>query len=173
MVAVDGGAAVPGFGPVRRLRVLAEAGRYPMTAERTLAAPFGPVWSVAADLEGELPYLIGGLRSFTLDGGLGGDGTGTALAVGVLGHRERFDVVLRPGWCLMQSRAVVGGMAAEPGPDGTVRFALFGGLRLPVLAPAARALPGRARRRAETLLDRLEHRVRLRPAGGSGDGPQF
>lgn len=148
--------AESGFGPVRRLRVLAEAGRHPMVAERVLAAPFGPVWAVAADLEGELPGLIGGLRSFTVTPG--GERS-SAVAVSVLGHRERFEVVLRPGWCLMQSRSVVGGMAAEPLPDGTVRFALFGGLRLPLLGPASRAFPRRARRRAETLMDRLERRV--------------
>ncbi|RKE22838.1 hypothetical protein [Streptomyces sp. TLI_171] len=155
-----------GFGPVRRLRVLAEAGGYPMVAERVLAAPFDRVWPVAADLEGELPLLIGGLRSFRMEAGPGGGDRSGAVAVSALGYRERFEVVLRPGWCLMQSRAVVGGMAAEALADGRVRFALFGGVRLPVVGPITRRLPGRARRRAELLMDRLERRV-CGPAGAS------
>jgi len=40
------------------------------------------------------------------------------------------DVTLRPGWCLMQSRFVIGGMAAVPQGPGTL-FAGCGGLRLP------------------------------------------
>jgi hypothetical protein len=85
----------------------------------------------------------------------------TARARGRLGQRARFDVVLRPGWCVMQSRFLIGGMAAVPEADGT-RFAFLGGLRLPgmrlldpVLCPAARPLALRPIRR-------LEHRLRAR-----------
>lgn len=46
----------------------------------------------------------------------------TASARGRLGQRARFDVVLRPGWCVMQSRFLIGGMAAAPDGENT-RFA--------------------------------------------------
>jgi hypothetical protein len=79
----------------------------------------------------------------------------TARARGRLGQRARFDVVLRPGRCLMQSRFLIGGMAAAPEGEGT-RFAFLGGLRLPgiplpdpVRRPGALARPIR----------RLEHRL--------------
>jgi hypothetical protein len=53
-----------------------------------------------------------------------------AEARGLFGNRGAFHVVLEPGWCLMQSRLVVGGMAAAPDGEGT-RFAACGGLRFP------------------------------------------
>lgn len=56
--------------------------------------------------------------------------------MGTLGQRARFDVVLRPGWCLMRSRFVLGAMAAVPDPAGGTRFAALGGFRLPGMRPA-------------------------------------
>lgn len=59
------------------------------------------------------------------------------------GLRAPFDLVLRPGWCLMQSRLLVFGMAAVPDGDVT-RFAYMAGFRLPgmrvVGPPAGRML---------------------------------
>ena len=67
-------------------------------------------------------------------------------------------MVLRPGWCVMQSRFLIGAMAAAPDGDGT-RFAFLGGLRFPgirlldaVLRPAAQPLALRP-------ITRLEHRL--------------
>lgn len=165
--------------PVRRLRVLAAAGTArPLFAERRLAAGFDEVWSVAGDLSGELPGLIGGLRSFDVGPGpgpgpgAGGDGGGTGggdrlvgLAVSVLGHRERFDIVLRSGWCLMQSKVLLGGMAAVPDGDGT-RFALLAALRVPGAGPVQRFFGSLVDRRGEALLDRLERRVGSRADSG-------
>jgi hypothetical protein len=80
----------------------------------------------------------------------------TARARGRLGQRARFDVMLRPGWCVMQSRFLVGGMAAVPEGAGT-RFAFLGGLRLPgmkllgpLLRPAVTKLALRPIRRVGT-----------------------
>lgn len=85
----------------------------------------------------------------------------TARARGRLGQHARFDVVLRPGWCVMQSRFLIGGMAATPEGDST-RFAFLGGLRLPgirlldwVLRPVSQPLALRPIRR-------LEHHLRIR-----------
>nr|BFD94254.1 hypothetical protein KitaXyl93_56140 [Kitasatospora sp. Xyl93] len=167
--------------PVRRLRVLAASGAgRPLFAERRLAAGFDAVWSVAGDLSGELPGLISGLRSFEVgpareeddEGGAhdrdsrdSRDGRLTGVAVSVVGHRERFEIVLRSGWCLMQSRVLLGGMAAVRDGDGT-RFALLGSLRVPGAAPVRHLLGGLAERRGEVLLDRLERRVAERSRAG-------
>ncbi|GAA1282830.1 hypothetical protein Psi02_31310 [Planotetraspora silvatica] len=62
------------------------------------------------------------------------------------GLRAPFDGILRPGWCLMQSRFVSFGIAVVPAGDGT-RFGYMAGFRLPgmrilgpLLAPANRLL---------------------------------
>ena len=69
----------------------------------------------------------------------------TARARGRLGQHARFDVVLRPGWCVMQSRFLIGGMAAVPEAGGT-RFAFLSpASRLGPLSGAA-MMPARADR---------------------------
>lgn len=128
---------------IRRLRVLTVAVSAPMYVEDVIEAPFERVWSVAADLEAELPGMIRSMRSFTvLDGVDTANGRFRARAVSALGHHADFDVVLEPGWCLMQSRYVIGGMAAVPCGEHT-RFAVFGASRLVHGRAAQRALgPG-------------------------------
>ncbi len=148
---------------VRRLRVLAVAGGHRLFEERILPGSFEQVWSVAADLEGELPGFISGLRSFSVSPAEPGSDRLSGVATSAIGHREHFDIVLRPGWCLMQSSAVVGGMAAVPDPDG-VRFALFGGLRLPGAQVVRQLFPGAVKRKGSVMMDRLEQRLRARIA---------
>jgi hypothetical protein len=117
--------------PVRRLRVLAASVRFPVfLGEITVPAPLDAVWAVAADLERELPRSLPTVRSARITRA---DGENLELlAVGTLGQRARFDVVLRPGWCLMRSRFVLGAMAAVPDPSGQgTTFASLGGFRLP------------------------------------------
>jgi hypothetical protein len=112
--------------PVSRLRILSESISSVLYAEKHIPVPYYQLWSVASDLEQQMPRLITGLSSFRL-----AEATASrieARAAGVMGTSARFDVVLRDGWCLMQSRFVVGGMAARPEGDGT-RFAVLGGLR--------------------------------------------
>jgi hypothetical protein len=115
--------------PVRRLRVLAATvpGGAIFT-EAVLDASFDRVWAVVADLEHELPLLVRDVRSMRI---VATDGDRLqADATGHFGLRDRFDIVLRPGWCVMQSSRVVGGMAALAEGERT-RFAFFGGLRVP------------------------------------------
>jgi hypothetical protein len=97
-----------------------------MYADAHLDRPFADVWAVASDLEGELPHLVPTLRAFHLSPASGP--RRHAWAYGPLGHRARFEVMLQPGWCLMQSGCVIGGMAAVPEGSGT-RFAVLGALR--------------------------------------------
>ncbi|GGQ97832.1 hypothetical protein [Streptomyces flaveolus] len=145
--------------PVRRLRVLAAGLHAVMYAEAHVDLPVADVWSVAGDLEGELPHLVPTLREFRCRP-CGGDRF-HGQAYGPLGHTARFDVRLQPGWCLMQSRYVVGGMAAVPEGSGT-RFAVLGGLRRPWSAPLQNALRPLGRSRGLLMIDRATRRARLR-----------
>lgn len=106
--------------PVRRMRVLAAATPGVAYAEKLIPAPFSAVWEAASDLEQELPRMVTDLRTFEVTSARGE--RLTASARGRLGQRARFDVVLRPGWCVMQSRFLIGGMAAAPDGENT-RFA--------------------------------------------------
>lgn len=66
----------------------------------------------------------------------------------------------RPGWCLMQSRFLIFGMAAVP-EDGGTQFAGLGALRVPgarLLAPAGRLLL--TRQLGHGAIDRLADRAR-------------
>lgn len=163
---VRGGGADPD--PVHRLRIIAAGLGTPSQAERQMDAPFDRVWAVASDLENELPKIIPGLRAFTVQESEGE--RLSALATSVVGHRERFSVLLRSGWCLMQSRVLTSGMAAVPEGDRT-RFAYFTALRIPGAALVDRLRPPGRRTRGALLLDRLEQRVgeRARLPGGPTD----
>ncbi|MER5733823.1 hypothetical protein ABT084_36775 [Streptomyces sp. NPDC002138] len=152
---------VPEFDPVRRMRVLAAALDAPMHAEAHINAPFAEVWTVAADLERELPHLVPGLLSLTVEDGPRGR---TARACGPCGREGRFDLVLQPGWCLMQSPEVFGGMAAVAEGGGT-RFAVFGGLRPADGAPLDRRPCPRDEARARRVIERARVRVAARWAG--------
>lgn len=138
------------FDQVRRLRVIAHATPGAVIHELVLDAPLAAVWAVAADLEGELPqWLFPDIRSVRVT-----PTTADRSVAHVAGHtglRARFDVVLQPGWCLMQSRFLLGGMAATS-VDGVTRFAFLGGFRGPLrlLSPLVRPLNGRTGRRALT-----------------------
>lgn len=151
---------------VRRLKVMAFAAKHPAYTERHFDVPFERLWSVTSDLEHELPLIVSGLRSFTLTKSLGERLSGQA--VGVLGYRERFDVVLRPGWCLMQGRALTSGMAAVVDGDGC-RFAFFTSMRLPGGDLLDRVRAPWSARRAEEMLDRLGERVAVRSAPGRAE----
>lgn len=147
------------FDPVRRLRVIAATTRGASIHETVITAPLDSVWAVAADLEGELPrWLFADIRSVAVTAS--DDDRLVARALGHSGLRARFNVVLRPGWCLMQSRFVLGGMAATD-EAGATRFALLGGLRgsARFLAPAIRPVIARIGDRA---LIRFAERVAQR-----------
>ncbi|MEU3827372.1 hypothetical protein GT045_14995 [Streptomyces sp. SID486] len=149
---------------VRRLHVIASAaGPHASFAERRFDVPLDRLWSVASDLENELPLIVGGLRTFGITRSEGERLTGEA--VGALGFREQFDIVLRPGWCLMQGKVLTSGMAATEDRDGC-RFAFFTSLRLPGGGLLDRMRGPWSARRAEDMLDRLGKRVAARSAPG-------
>ncbi len=146
--------------PVRRLQVIAATTPGVIYADQHIPAPFGTVWAVASDLENELPRIIPDVRSFEITGSAAG--RLRARARSRIGLRARFDVVLRPGWCLMQSRFLVFGMAAVPEADGT-RFAGLAALRIPgarLLAPVNQRLL--TQQLGHGAIGRLAERVRSR-----------
>ncbi|EST36107.1 hypothetical protein M878_03125 [Streptomyces roseochromogenus subsp. oscitans DS 12.976] len=145
--------------PVRRLRVMAAGLNAVMYAEAHVDLPMRDIWAVASDLEGELPHLVPTLRAFRCRPASGD--RRLAWAYGPLGHTARFDVLLQTGWCLMQSRYVVGGMAAVPEGRGT-RFAVLGGMRQPWSAPVQRALRPVGRSRGLLMVERAVRRAELR-----------
>ena len=127
---------------VRRLRALASALPGVLLEETTLPSSFEDVWGVLGDPERGLPGLLPDVRSVRVTAR---DGERMRATVhGRSGLRAAFDLVLRPGWCLMQSRFLVFGMAAVPDGDVT-RFAYMAGFRLPgmrVLGPPVRRVLG-------------------------------
>lgn len=129
---------------VRRLRALAAAYPGVLLEEAVLPAAFEDVWTVLGDPERGFPGLVPDVRSLRVTEREGE--RMRAMVHGRSGLRARFDMVLRPGWCLMQSRFLVFGMAAVPEGDVT-RFAYMAGFRVPgvrVAGPVLRRALGPA-----------------------------
>jgi hypothetical protein len=141
---------------IGRLRALAAAVPGAFVAETVIDAPFDQVWAVAADLERELPAYLPDVRSFTITRREGE--RLEARARGYAGLRARFDIVLRPGWCVMRSRFLLGAMAAVPEGQQT-RFAFLGGAHIPAQKAAAPALGLLGRRTVPRVLTRFTNRV--------------
>ncbi|MDA8316448.1 MAG: SRPBCC family protein [Actinomycetota bacterium] len=143
---------------VVRLRAMAAGIPGSAFVEVHIPAPFELVWAVASDLERELPHFVDDVRTVQL---VHGDADrAEALIRGYSGFRARFAVVLRPGWCVMQSHFVIGGMAATATEAGT-RFAFLGAARLPfsraaspVLSAVGTALAKRTTKRFERCVER-------------------
>lgn len=145
---------------VRRMRVLAASIPGVVHGEAHINASFDRVWAFIHDVEISIPALITDVRSFRVvehsdSPTAEGEERLKAKAVGLLGNRGAFDVILEPGWCLMQSRLVIGGMAAVPEGDGT-RFTVCGGLRFPGGRFLAKAV---GKRGAERVIGKLRARV--------------
>ncbi|MCU7824602.1 hypothetical protein [Kitasatospora sp. DSM 101779] len=140
--------------PVRRLHVMAAGIRGARVTEGVVDAPFDRVWSVMGDLEGEFGRFQPDMRSVRV---LHRDGDRlAALARSRYGMRARFDGVIRPGWCWLQSRFLVVGMAAVADGTGATRVALTGGVRVP---GRAALVPLGTRREPRLALARLQQRV--------------
>src|SRR5262249_1927312 len=174
VVAVSQDWPVAELDPVRRMRVIASSTPGVGYAEKLIPAPFDAVWDAASDLERELPRLLTDVRSFEITSARGE--RMTARARGWLGQRARFDVVLRPGWCVMQSRFLIGGVAAAPQGGGTP-LAFLGGpppppprpLHPPPPPPAPRPRRG-AGRPARRRTGGVGAQPRVRGPGGAPPG---
>jgi len=79
------------------------------------------------------------------------------LAKGARGQRARLQGQLRPGWCWLQSRFLIIGMAVAAEPGGGTRVALTGGIRVP---GRAAIVPIRVRAESSKTMDRVEQLLR-------------
>lgn len=127
--------------PIARMRALAAGMPHVATNETVFEAEFDRVWELVSDFEqytAQYEAAVGEARIVERDG--------DRLVLHVKGPLpalspwQRFDVVLRPGWCLMTSRLGEIGMAARPEGEGRTRYfhfegsALLGRLVKPIFA---------------------------------------
>ncbi|MEU3775324.1 hypothetical protein AB0F11_19310 [Streptomyces sp. NPDC032472] len=152
----------PGPDPVARLRIMAAGVRGARVVEQVVPAPVEAVWAVMSDLEGEFGRFQPDMRSLRVLR-VAGDRV-EALARSKYGFRARLRGVVRPGWCWLQSRFLIIGMAASPTPDGGTRVALTGGVRVP---GRAAVVPVGTARELASAMERLRERVAATGRGRS------
>jgi hypothetical protein len=113
--------------PVAKMRALAVALPRSAVDEIVLDVPFERFWAFIADLENNTPRFEGTVTGVRI---LERSGERLRLRAGMPGgFSTNFDVVLRPGWCLMQSRLGQVGMAARPEGPNQTRFIHLEGAR--------------------------------------------
>lgn len=138
--------------PVRRLHALVAGIPGAVVVERVIPAPLALVWDRISDLERSVPESEWHVRSLRI---IRANGDRLEADVhGIGGTRDRFSIVLRPGWCWMQGRLLYAGMAAVAAPEGT-RVAWAAGLRFPgsaALRPVLRHSLDRSLRRLDRRL---------------------
>ncbi|MEU6865020.1 hypothetical protein ABZ924_17340 [Streptomyces sp. NPDC046876] len=152
----------PGLDPVARIRIMAAGVRGARVVEQVVPAPVEAVWAVMSDLEGEFGRFQPDMRSLRVLR-VAGDRV-EALARSKYGFRARLRGVVRPGWCWLQSRFLIIGMAASPTPDGGTRVALTGGVRVP---GRAAIVPVGTARELASAMERLRERVAAAECGRS------
>lgn len=140
--------------PVQRLRALAAGVRGAAVSERVYAAPSEDVWRILGDLEDGFGRVQPDIRTVRIIA-TAGDRV-EAIARSRFGMRAHLTGVLRPGWCWLQSRYLIIGMAAADEGEGRTRVALTGGVRIP---RRSAILPVGVRREAAKSLDRLSRLV--------------
>ncbi|MCX4667163.1 hypothetical protein OG453_10900 [Streptomyces sp. NBC_01381] len=134
---------------VRKLHVLAAGIRGAHVTEGYVDAPFDRVRAHLADLEGDFGRIVPDMRRLRV---LRTDGEHIeALARSRYGMRALLRGVRRPGWCWLQSRFLLIGVAAAPEGAGT-RVAFTGGVRIP---GRAALVPIGVRREGRGSLERL------------------
>jgi hypothetical protein len=135
---------------IQRFRVLAAAVPGAALTERVVGAPVDRVRDLLMDLD-VFARIQADLSQVHLQR-RDGDRV-VLLARNRRGLRARLEGQYRPGWCWLQSRFLIIGMATAPEPGGGTRIALTGGIRVP---GCAAILPLRVRHESTKTLDRLE-----------------
>ena len=127
--------------PVTRMRALTAGLPHVATDEIVFEAGFDRVWELVEDFEQYTAQFEAGVGRVKVS-----ERNGERLVlhakgpVPALSRWMRFDVVLRPGWCLMSSKLGAVGMAARPeGADRTRYFhfegsSILGRLAKPLFA---------------------------------------
>ena len=139
---------------VERFRALAAGVPGAAVTERVLAAPVERVKELLTDLDAFATIQADLVSATLLE--RNGDRV-VVLARGRRGQRARLEGQLRPGWCWLQSRFVIIGMAVAAEPGGGTRVALTGGIRVP---GRAAIVPVRVRQESIKTMARLERLVR-------------
>ena len=135
---------------VERFRALAAGVPGATVTERVLPAEPDEVKAMLADFE----VFAGVQADFVSATVLERDGDRVVvLAKGKRGQRARLSGQFRPGWCWLQSRFLIIGMAVAAEPGGGTRVALTGGIRVP---GRAAIVPIGVQRESTKTLDRLE-----------------
>ena len=138
-----------GLDPVRRLHVLAAGISGAHVTEAYVDAPFARVWSLLGDLEGGFGQVVPDMERLRVTGRHGE--RVEARVISKYGPRARLRGVQRPGWCWLQSRFLLIGVAAAPEGTGT-RVAFTGGVRVP---SRAALVPVGVRREGARSVERL------------------
>lgn len=139
---------------VERFRALAAGVPGAAVTERVLAADPDQVKAMLADLNVFAEIQADFVSATVLE--RDGDRV-VVLAKGRRGQRARLVGQFRPGWCWLQSRFVIIGMAVAAEPGGGARVALTGGVRVP---GRAAIVPLGVRRESTRSLDRLQRLLR-------------
>jgi hypothetical protein len=139
---------------VERFRALAAGVPGAAVTERVFAEPVERVKELLADLDA-FATIQADLVSATLLERYGD--RVVVLALGRRGQRARLEGQFRPGWCWLQSRFLIIGMAVAAEPGGGTRVALTGGIRVPGRAAIVAV---RVRQESTKTLDRLERLMR-------------
>ncbi len=143
--------------PVERLRIMAAGVRGARVVEDVLPVPYEEVWAVMADLEGEFGRFQPDMRRVRVLR-VAGDRV-EALARSKYGFRAHLRGFVRPGWCWLQSRFLIVGMAAVPLPDGSTRVALTGGVRVRIPGRGPAVVPFGTGPELSRAMSRLTERV--------------
>ncbi|WP_432878643.1 hypothetical protein ACQPYH_31375 [Kribbella sp. CA-245084] len=139
---------------VERFRALAAGVPGAVVTERVLPAGPDQVKAMLTDLQVFAAIQADFVSATVLE--RDGDRV-VVLAKGRRGQRARLMGQFRPGWCWLQSRFVIIGMAVAAEPGGGTRVALTGGIRVP---GRAAIVPIRVRQESAKTLDRLERLLR-------------
>lgn len=139
---------------VERFRALAAGVPGAAVTERVLAADPDQVKAMLADLNVFAEIQADFVSATVLE--RDGDRV-VVLAKGRRGQRARLVGQFRPGWCWLQSRFVIIGMAVAAEPGGGARVALTGGVRVP---GRAAIVPLGVRRESTRSLGRLQRLLR-------------
>jgi hypothetical protein len=147
--------------PVRRLGVVAFALAGAAIERRVVDADYDRLWAFIEQLDQSVPAFDPLVRALHV---VARDNTARPLRVTASPGKIVFEVEWGDGWCLMQSKWYVVGMAAEALDDGRTLYAHMEGIRPPRAAwaqaisrPALRGLVGVHRRTVRHDINGIEH----------------
>lgn len=114
--------------PVEKMRALAASLPHVAADEMVFDIPFEAFWRFIEDFETNTPRIEGTVDRLKI---LDRNGDRLRLkARSPIGFWDEFDVVLRPGFCVMQGRSGQIGMAARPESETTTRYFHFEGTKI-------------------------------------------